>query len=676
MTASSHSTTKFMVTGAILMALILGISVAFADPPPTVNVRGQLLDPQGHALSGLREFRVQFYDAASGGTALGLAISGQTEVSLEGLFNITVTLPAPVLTAAEVWYEIALSSSATPGPLVSGDTFPNRVKVESVPFAIESAKANQVDVAGVGTGSVTASEFDALSGVSANIQGQLDAKVNSADVYSKSEVDASQSAQDSAIGAKANSTDVVAKAGDTMTGALVMSSAPVNVMNSYLSLGQTAVPYPTPDRLYNHGGVLEWDGRPAYRFPWAIVATPTVMSANNGYIVQSTSLLTLTLPSSVSVTFGDIVRVNGMGSGGWKVAQNASQKILTGPLQIPDYSGAWTPRDSLRTWLDVASSADGAKLLALDSNGYLYTSADWGATWTARDSVRSWDCVASSANGTRLVACVDSDAYTSTDSGVTWTRRYNVFPSTYPLRVASSADGTRLVACTANGPLYTSTDSGTTWTARDSSRVWNWVDSSADGTKLVACVGRYTTGQIYTSTDSGATWTPHGPTLQWYSVASSGDGTKLVACVLNGQIYTSTDSGVTWTPRGMSQAWRSVASSADGMRLVACSGANGGAIYTSIDSGATWVPNASTTPHPGLWEDVASSADGTKLVACGAWGTGGQIYTYSYWGATITSTTVGTDGFIMGGFNTAVELQYVGNDTFCPLSHEGSLSVN
>jgi photosystem II stability/assembly factor-like uncharacterized protein len=497
----------------------------------------------------------------------------------------------------------------------------------------------------------------------------LAARADATNVYTKAEVDALQSAQDSAIAGK------VAKVGDTMTGALVMNSVPLSVTNSYLGLGQSTAPGTVTDKLYNAGGTLQWSGQPVYRFPWTTVSADTSMAGNNGYIVDSTTLLTLTLPPSSSLTIGDTVRVNGMGSGGWKVAQNASQSILTGSLQIPDYSGAWTARDSLRTWMDVASSADGAKLVACELWGYLYTSTDSGATWTARDGDRYWQCVASSADGTKLVACTDRDVYTSTDSGVTWTQHYDVFGSRYPARVASSADGTKLVACTINGPIYTSTDSGTTWTARASNRAWNWVDSSTDGTKLVACEGRYSNGNIYTSTDSGATWTPHGPSLQWWSVASSSDGTKLVACVLGGRIYTSIDSGATWTPRGSSQRWYGVASSADGTKLVAC--VDNGAIYISTDSGAIWVPNASTYPHPGLWTDAASSADGTKLVACGAWGTGGQIYTYSYLGEMIApSTTVGTDGFIMGGLNTAAELQYLGNGTFCPLSHEGFLSGN
>ena len=160
---------------------------------------------------------------------------------------------------------------------------------------------------------------------------------------------------------------------------------------------------------------------------------------------------------------------------------------------------------------------------------------------------------------------------------------------------------------------------GASWTARDSgTRAWHSVASSSDGSKLVAGVGG---GQIYTSTDSGVTWTARDTGRNWRSVASAADGSKLVAGVQGGQIYTSTDSGVTWTARDFNRNWRSVASSADGSKLVAV--ANNGQIYTS---------------HP--------------------------------------NSTPGTAGSVTGGQSTAVELQYIGNNQFLPLSHEGTILFN
>ena len=65
------------------------------------------------------------------------------------------------------------------------------------------------------------------------------------------------------------------------------------------------------------------------------------------------------------------------------------------------------------------------------------------------------------------------------------------------------------------------------------------------------------------------------------------------------------------------------------------------------------------------WTGVASSADGSKLVLVA---NGNQIYTSSQ-----GSTTAGTAGYLRGTRLTAIELEYVGNGIFIPLSHEGTI---
>jgi hypothetical protein len=390
---------------------------------------------------------------------------------------------------------------------------------------------------------------------------------------------------------------------------------------------------------------------------WVDVTGTSVQAASNtGYLADNASQVAVTLPASPAL--GDVVRVSGVGGGGWRVAQNAGQSVITANLLGPSIASAWTPHDQNRIWYSVTSSTDGTTLAAVASGGQIYTSANSGVTWIARDSGRQWTSVASSADGTQLVAVALNDQiYTSTNSGVTWTPRESARRWS---GVASSADGTKLVAVVGNGgQIYTSSNSGATWTPRDSGRDWFAVASSADGVKLVAVV---TGGQIYTSPDSGVTWIARDSARNWWGIASSADGTKLVATENGGQIYTSADSGVTWTARDSARTWWGVASSADGTRLVAVE-TNGA--YTSLDSGVNWVPRAG----PSLFS-IASSADGAKLVA-GAYNA--QIYTSVP--AALQSTTVGTAGSISGGQYDAIELQYVGNNTFTILSSEGSLAA-
>jgi len=143
-------------------------------------------------------------------------------------------------------------------------------------------------------------------------------------------------------------------------------------------------------------------------FKWVTVTTtaPVQASPNRGYMVNSPALVTITLPASPSPTPGDTIRVSGASAGGWKIAQNTGQRILARNLEIPNYSGTWTARESSRYWHSVASSADGTKLVACVYPGQIYTSSDSGVTWTARESNRLWWSVALSADGTKLVACV------------------------------------------------------------------------------------------------------------------------------------------------------------------------------------------------------------------------------------------------------------------------------
>ena len=59
-----------------------------------------------------------------------------------------------------------------------------------------------------------------------------------------------------------------------------------------------------------------------------VTGTSASASVNNGYLANNASLVTITLPSSSAVL--DIVRIAGVGAGGWKLAQNASGYVQYG----------------------------------------------------------------------------------------------------------------------------------------------------------------------------------------------------------------------------------------------------------------------------------------------------------------------------------------------------------
>jgi hypothetical protein len=432
---------------------------------------------------------------------------------------------------------------------------------------------------------------------------------------------------------------------------------------------------------------------------WQTVSGATLQAAaNTGYIITSNSgPVIITLPVTANV--GDVVRVSGLGAGGWKIAQNSGQSVVAGNLAgSSSLAGIyWIPREEVRNWASVASSADGTKLAAI-TYGALYTSADSGVTWIPQNvSLPTTGLfppqLVSSADGTKLFALVSSrnPLYVSMDSGMTWANRRVSTSDGIELgdgtSLACSSDGTKLVAVDydggggGQGNIYTSTDSGITWVVATNLIPWDpvcWlsVASSADGTKLVASG----TFGIYTSTDSGVTWIQQNTQIGPGAVASSTDGTKLVAATYGNLIYTSTDSGVTWTaqtngiPNGGSQNWSAVASSADGTKLVASigpepssGGSASGQVYVSTNSGALWTARGINVS--GI--SVASSADGAKLAVAAS-----SDHLYITGPAPVATTTMGTAGYLIGGQNTAVELLYIGNGQWLPISHDGSILAN
>src|SRR5262249_39353104 len=140
---------------------------------------------------------------------------------------------------------------------------------------------------------------------------------------------------------------------------------------------------------------------------------------------------------------------------------------------------------------------------------------------------RDWRAIASSADGASVIAASSdfgsgAPIFISTNSGANWT------PSTAPtnawISVACSVDGTVLVAAE-DGILYTSYDSGGTWTASLFYADWKAVCISAEGSKLAAVSSSVagSPGSIYSSPYSGPWSLTSAPRTNWQAVSSSAD---------------------------------------------------------------------------------------------------------------------------------------------------------
>ena len=413
---------------------------------------------------------------------------------------------------------------------------------------------------------------------------------------------------------------------------------------------------------------------------WVVVPGTTVQtSIDHGYLLTNSQVVTVTLPPTANV--GDIVRIACAGASGWQLAQNASQSVVGNFL---NYAQTWRASGaSDLNWTDIASSSDGTRLVASGYANDVYLSTDSGQTWSGSSADNAgtldWTGVASSSDGTILAAVAsDNGIYISTNSGTSWVIKES--GTVLWDGIASSANGNNLVASIYGSELVVSTNGGANWIGGENTSSqtitanWTAVAASASGTQMYATY----IGGIYSSANSGVTWSPTGASTanDWVAIASSANGVRLIAAATNSSsgVYLSSNSGASWsqvTSLPTSALWTAVASSSDGSKLVAV--ANGGGIYTSSNWGTSWQTNTMTA-H---WASAALSSDGsTVVVGIDNTTTSGLFGIYTAASDAQMVTTPGSGGSLSGSQGSSVELQYIGNNQFMPVSSAGTIWAN
>ena len=89
------------------------------------------------------------------------------------------------------------------------------------------------------------------------------------------------------------------------------------------------------------------DGSAGAGITWVNVTGSSVQAEpNKGYIANSSLQVVITLPPSSSLNIGDIVKVSGVGAGGWIIAQNAGQSITAKSL----IGNLWKSNGPLSIW--------------------------------------------------------------------------------------------------------------------------------------------------------------------------------------------------------------------------------------------------------------------------------------------------------------------------------------
>ncbi len=630
------------------------------------NYQGQLNDG-GQPATGIYDFRFWIYDSTDNpGIILAGPVTNSAVAVANGLFAVQMDFGPGVFNGLPAWLQIAVRTNGAA-------TFTNlspRQQLTPVPYAIFANTASNLSgtlPASQLAGTLPASAFTgytntvALTNGGNSFSGSFNGSFNgsfSGNGTNLINLNASQLTGGTVADARLSSNVAFLNGNQTFTGYNTFTSSNNFTGSNNFSGANFFGGANNFTNLYGNSFSGSFFGNGLVG--WILISGTNVQAQiDHGYLLTNGLLSTVTLPTTLNP--GDIVRVSGAGTGGWRVAQNTNQSIIGNFLGFSN--STWLSPIAFAAWQALASSSDGTKLVGVVYNGGIYASKDSGNTWNSVSSAsQQWRSIASSADGSKLAAACALGIYTSTDSGTTWAWSGAIGANWYS--IASSSDGMKLAAVVYNGRIWTSSDGGAHWTQRDSIRNWVSIASSADGSILVAAV---TNGLLYTSYDSGSTWTPRDSIRSWDSAAESANGTNMVASVGGGGIYTSANAGATWTPSGAPTAnWTCVTTSADGQRSAAC--VSGGGVYTSANAGVIWVrQNLPNEP----WTTIVSSANGTQLTAAYSTGTSGAIYHSS---ATVQSvTTLGVNGGIAGAQGSAVELQYVSTNLFMPVSSVGTI---
>ena len=603
------------------------------------NYQGRLNDT-GAPANSTYDFRFVVYNAVTNGNQVSFPLTNSAVAVSNGLFSVTLDFGAGVFAGTNEWLDISVRAVG----VTNFTTLFPRQPVLPVPYAIFANSASNL----LGTLSATQ-----ITGTlpSAQISGTYSGAVNFVNnTNTFSGTYTGNGAALTNLNATQLTTGTVADARLTTNVALLNASQTFTGNNNFNGGNNFT------NRANNFTGSFFGNGLVG----WVAVSNTAVTAlADTGYLLTNAQFTTVTLPASTNLLLGDIVRISGAGAGGWRLQPNTNQFCLG---TFSSYQNSlWNAASVAGTkWTSLASSATGNRMYAAGGSG-VFTSTDSGHTWNGPFSALagSWNGVATSADGETVIAVVPSKAVqVSYNAGSTWGPIGSLLASN-AIAVACSHDATKAIVANKTGLVYTNNPTG----------VWFSIGASA-----ATCVAYSSSGNNYVAgNSSGSVVSLIGGTTSLTNKAITGivisaDGTQLAACVNPGGIYTSANSGVSWSVSVAPWTnWNCLAASADGTRLIA--GVTNGLLYASANLGATWSALVNTTNS--AWSAVASSADGSTLVAGVNSSTGGIYYS-----SPSTQSITSTNGFLTGSQGSAVELQYIGNNQFMPVSAFGTIWAN
>lgn len=605
------------------------------------NYQGRLND-SGSPANTNYDFRFAVYNVVTNGNQISVPITNYAVAVSGGLFNVTLDFGPDIFTGTNYWLDLAVRAVG----VTNFTALTPRQPLLPVPYAIFATSASNL----LGTLSATQ-----LVGTlpSAQVAGTYAGQVNF--------INSTNNFSGAFAGNGGNITNLNASAlafGTVANARLTTNVALLNASQNFTGANNFNGANNFTNRANNFTGSFFGNGLVG----WIAVSNTAVQALpDTGYLLMNAQFSTVTLPASAALLVGDIVRISGAGAGGWQAQANTNQSYLGNFSSY--FNSLWLPATVTgANWLSLATSTSGNRMYAAGSSG-IFSSTDYGHTWSGPFSppAGSWNGVATSSDGNTILAVVPGKAIqVSLNAGVTWNPVASGFASNC-IAIACSADATKAIASTATGIVYTNNSGG----------VWSSIGAGADTWSVVAFAGNGSnfaagnnSGKVVSLVGGSVTVTNKSIT----GLIMSADGTKLVACANPGGIYTSANSGTTWTITAAPWTnWSCLAASADYTHIIA--GVSNGIIYSTANFGANWIPLTGATNI--AWTALVSSADGTKLVGAANIASGGIFYS-----SPSTQSTTSTNGVLIGSQGAAVELQYIGNNQFMPVSSVGTIWAN
>ena len=620
------------------------------------------LNDGGVPANGAYDLRFTLFDAFTNGNAIGLPQTNRAVPVSSGIFTTNIDF-GPVFNGNDFWLSVGVRTNGSAGPFTL--LFPLQ-PLKPVPYAIFANTASNL------LGTVPSAQISGTYGGVVNFTNANDAFAGkfSGIGSNLTSLSASQLAFGTVADARLSTnvallnTNQIFSGTNTFAGPTIFTGTNVftgpNVFsgaNSFTNPANTFV----GQFAGNGGNVTNLNG--------SAVAFGTVADAR---LSGNVALLSSNLTFTGTNLFTGANKFTGT-------------NLFTGPNSFTNRNNAFTGSffgNGLVGWIPVSGTATQAVADAgyLMLNPKLSTVTLPSAPFTG-DIVR----VSGAGSGGWLVAVNAGQSILGNFASLR-----NAYPVSAPSTgnsytgVAVTADGIRMYAVGAITGVYGSSDSGKNFAQISSASLgtsFNSVACSANGkTVYIAPSG---TGIIQMSTDGGVHFNPFGGSGNWQGISCSADGSKLfvgnTACSGDGTNIANVNGGVISVSTNGGSSWFGVTAPTAGVTCLAASsdctkmiaGVNNGLLYGTANLGASWTALTSTNQ---FWSGLSMTADGSRFSGAVSTGSGisGGIYSY---GVQTEPDTVSTNT-IGGSRGSAVELQFIGNGQFIPVSSSGLIWAN